>query len=56
MLRRKLDLKGVVTQVLGPKCNERSSTLTGLVSCISVKPRDCFGSSSGGRCGQEQGA
>ena len=25
---RQLDLKGVVTQVLGPKCNERSSTLT----------------------------
>jgi hypothetical protein len=27
---RQLDLKGVVTQVLGPKCNERSSTLTPL--------------------------
>jgi hypothetical protein len=26
--RRPLDLKGVVTEVLGPKCNERSSTLT----------------------------
>jgi hypothetical protein len=25
-----LDLKGVVTEVLGPKCNERSSTLTPL--------------------------
>jgi hypothetical protein len=24
---RPLDLKGVVTEVLGPKCNERSSTL-----------------------------
>jgi hypothetical protein len=24
-----LDLKGVVTEVLGPKCNERSSTLMG---------------------------
>jgi hypothetical protein len=23
-----LDLKGVVTEVLGPKCNERSGTLT----------------------------
>src|SRR5258707_10714008 len=27
---RPLDLKGVVTEVLGPKCNERSSTLTPL--------------------------
>jgi hypothetical protein len=25
---RPLDLKGVVMEVLGPKCNERSSTLT----------------------------
>jgi hypothetical protein len=25
---RRLDLKGVVMEVLGPKCNERSSTLT----------------------------
>jgi hypothetical protein len=25
---RPFDLKGVVTEVLGPKCNERSSTLT----------------------------
>ena len=29
---RQLDLKGVVTEVLGPKCNERSSTLTPLRS------------------------
>ena len=32
---RQLDLKGVVTQVLGPKCNERSSTLTTLSPCRS---------------------
>jgi hypothetical protein len=42
--RRQLDLKGVVTQVLGPKCNERSSTLTpeqAWFPCISEKRRDC---------------
>jgi hypothetical protein len=27
-IRDLLDLKGLVTEVLGPQCNERSSTLT----------------------------
>jgi hypothetical protein len=33
---RQLDLKGVVTQVLGPKCNERSSTLIPLAAFAFV--------------------
>jgi len=48
--------KGLVTDVPGPKCNERSSTLIpqqAWFPCISVKRRDCFfwvPASRGGRC------
>ena len=43
---RPLDLKGVVMEVLGPKCNERSSTLTPLsgfccCSCCALEGRRC---------------
>jgi hypothetical protein len=31
-----LDLKGVVMEVLGPKCNGRSSTLTGAGEALNV--------------------
>src|SRR5258707_13393090 len=37
---RPLDLKGVVMEVLGPKCNERSSTLTPLRSICSYSSDD----------------
>jgi hypothetical protein len=41
---RPLDLKGVVTEVLGPKCNERSGTLTPLRSfccCSNLEGSKC---------------
>ena len=37
-----LDLKGAVTEVLGPKCNERSSTLTPLPCLLSMVRRREF--------------
>src|SRR5882757_7294536 len=50
--------KGLVTDVPGPKCNERSSTLIPSAG-ISVEHRDCFfwvPASRGGRCPRERPA
>src|SRR5258708_38819859 len=47
---KSLDLKGVVMEVLGPKCNERSGTLTPLrVFCCCC----CLSKHQGRCCGQE---
>jgi hypothetical protein len=51
-----LDLKGVVTEVLGPKCNERSSTLTPSKAWFPYARASARMNVQGGRCGKERPA